>query len=920
MVEGESVLQKARQRRAAALRRIGRLIKGRWYLSGLLGSGGMAAVFAATDLRGRHAALKVLHAELLSDPDARERFEREAWVARSVQHPCLVTVFDEGTTELGEPFLVMEQLEGSSLERQWKRAKNKLPATTVLRVAERTLDLLAACHRMGVIHRDLKPANLYITHVGDVKVIDFGIARVRDVVDLPTGVAVGTPSFMSPEQASGDWSQVDERTDLFAVGATMFTLLSGVRLHLDESGNASFKLASTTPAPSLASVAPDAPASLVALVDRALAWDKNARWPDADTMREQVEQELTSLDDGTSTLTSTMPRPNERSSLMASLARQASLPPALSRRPPADHGAEPARIPPPPSLPSELEPTDPQEARRKTSRFLVEAFQMLEQLLAGVAEEGFSSGAFRERLSAAHALLARATRAHSEPLRLGLFPFCVTWGETNVWEPEPPLDTVPHALYSAGVRFIRFVPGLSLDDLRRLVELLTDAVTSSTLLELQAAVGGTIPHVAFESVSIALSGDGSERGDAIEAAQTIASEWRRMLQKSLALKAVPEEPPPALLKREVAIARGDASRRLAASIVEEYLLQRGQPGEQASWEPLRKTARRAEGASWPSAFMLYSHVREALVARLENGDSTERASEILAGALRDEDLRAMLGGAARLRADLVAGHYPVRDITPDAVVAWVSELLDAVGHAAFPTVLDAIAAMTDPLVEDVLASYVGVHLDGREQLVADALPQMPVRIADRLIGLLHGLGTEDSTDTVLQLAISPLHTLRMLASGWLGVASTPTRALIVQRISDPAPEVRWSAIQTSLRMRLRPAAATAERRISSREFHHLPADERALLLELLSEIEPLTGERMAIDLLSRHGLMGDRGLDESRIIAARALGAMAGSKAALAALRAASTPLWWNPPAVRKAAQAAMAPVQRRLSEPGGRS
>ncbi len=917
MVDGESVLQRARQRRARALRRVGRLIKGRWYLSALLGSGGMAAVFEATDLRGRHAALKVLHAELLPDSSACERFDREAWVARTVQHPCLVTVFDEGTTELGEPFLVMEQLHGSTVERLWKRAKKRLPAPVVLRVAERTLDLISTCHRVGVIHRDLKPANLYITHAGDVKVLDFGIASIRDVADLPEGVAVGTPSFMSPEQAAGAWTHVDQTTDIFAVGATMYTLLSGERLHEGDTERAGFELAATVPAQSLASVVPAASPALIALVDRALAWDKNARWPDAEAMREEVIRLLDEVDDGTSTLTGAMSKDLERSSLVTG-GHRPTVPPTVSRRPPSDAGRPPSRIPPPPGLPHDLEDVRAGESRQKTLRSLMEAFQMLERLLGDLGQDGFTSGSFRERLSATHALLSRAIRSADAPIRLGLFPFCVTWESDTIWEPEPPLDTVPHALFAAGIRAIRLHPGLASEDLRRLVEMLTDSTASSTQLELQAAVGGSIQHIGFESVVVSLQGDVRQREATLAEAEAIGDAWRAAVLEGGGRRALASEPAPALLKRELSADVAESSARLAAAIVEEYTLLRGQATEAVVWSPLRNAARHAEGDAWLTAFLLYSQVRQTLQERVDTKGSQDGATKILAGVLRDEDMRAMLGGAARLRADLVSGRSPVRDITPDGVIGWVAELLTAVGPQSFPAVLDSLGAMTDPLVEDALASFIERHVAGRETLVADALPGMPVRIADRLIGMLHDLETDEARESVLQLAIGSMSPLRLLATGWLGLASPATKSAIIQRLTDPEPSVRWAAIRTATRLRVVEAVGECEHRVQSRDFHELPEEERALLLELLAELARESCEQLAVRLLSKHGIMGDRRLDASRIIAAGVLGSVATTTAAEAALRAASTPLWWNPPAVRIAAKAAHANMQRRLSAAQG--
>jgi serine/threonine-protein kinase len=154
------------------------------------------------------------------------------------------------------------------------------------------LDALAAAHERGVIHRDLKPENLFLTDDGRVKVLDFGIARLREGVagerGTQTGTTMGTPAFMAPEQALGETSRVDGRTDVYAVGATMFTLLSGRIVHESETLQKLMLAAMTKTAPTLASVAPDADARVCALVDRALAFAQEDRWPSARDMLEAV--------------------------------------------------------------------------------------------------------------------------------------------------------------------------------------------------------------------------------------------------------------------------------------------------------------------------------------------------------------------------------------------------------------------------------------------------------------------------------------------------------------------------------------------------------------------------------------------------------------------------------------------------------
>ena len=276
---------------ARAQAMVGEVLRGKYRLERLLGTGGMASVFEASHRNGRRVAVKLLHPELAQNADVRERFVREGHAANAVDHPGVVAIIDDDVTEEGSPFLVMELLAGHTVEQLWEASGQRLPAETVLGIARDLCDALAAAHRRGVIHRDLKPANLFLTEGGELKILDFGIASFRAAAAraTATGSIFGTPAFLPPEQAMGQTSQIDERSDLWAVGATMFTLLTGRIVHEGETGQHIAILAATQPAPSLASVLPGARPELVALVDRALARDKDARWPNAEAMREAIE-------------------------------------------------------------------------------------------------------------------------------------------------------------------------------------------------------------------------------------------------------------------------------------------------------------------------------------------------------------------------------------------------------------------------------------------------------------------------------------------------------------------------------------------------------------------------------------------------------------------------------------------------------
>jgi len=272
--------------------RVGSVLHSKWRLDVLLGVGGMAAVYAATHRNGSRAAVKILHPELSHNADVRARFLREGYVANTVGHEGAVKVIDDDTAEDGAAFLVMELLDGETLEDRRVRLGGQLSEDDVLSVADQLLDVLAAAHAKGIVHRDLKPENVFLTRAGHVKILDFGIARLRELSSASTatqsGTTMGTPYYMAPEQARGLWGEVDGRTDLWAVGATMYHLLSGVFVHDGRTTNEVLLAAMTKPAQPLASVAPKISPTVTHVVDRALAFDREARWRDAHHMQESV--------------------------------------------------------------------------------------------------------------------------------------------------------------------------------------------------------------------------------------------------------------------------------------------------------------------------------------------------------------------------------------------------------------------------------------------------------------------------------------------------------------------------------------------------------------------------------------------------------------------------------------------------------
>ncbi|MCY1076901.1 serine/threonine-protein kinase [Archangium lansingense] len=276
---------------AASDIRVGAVLRDTYEITSLLGKGGMGAVFLARHRRlpGKQVAVKVLHNSASLNPELYARFRREAEIASQLGHPNIVEVLDFDTLQDGTPFLVMEYLRGESLEQRLSRGP--LPVDAALSITRQVCSALQAAHRAGVVHRDLKPANVFLVPtdsggvVGErVKLLDFGISKMLDSQTLQTqdAVLIGTPQYMAPEQALGKNSEVDARTDIFALGCIVYELLSGKPPFAGDGGSivqVVFRIVHGQPDP-LASLCPDLPSRVLGAVEKALAKSPQERYPD----------------------------------------------------------------------------------------------------------------------------------------------------------------------------------------------------------------------------------------------------------------------------------------------------------------------------------------------------------------------------------------------------------------------------------------------------------------------------------------------------------------------------------------------------------------------------------------------------------------------------------------------------------------
>jgi serine/threonine-protein kinase len=272
--------------------RLAEALKGAYTIEGEIGRGGMGVVYRARDERlKRRVAIKVLPPELAFQDDIRARFTREAETAARLSHPHIVPIHSVGEGN-GLVYFIMGYVDGESLGGRLKR-RGKLPGEEARRIIKETADALSAAHAMSVIHRDIKPDNILLEGTrGRVMVTDFGIAKAMSAGSGATltsaGVAIGTPQYMSPEQAAGE-KEIDGRSDLYSLGVVAYQMLAG-ELPFNAPSVAGILMKQITePAPLLAAKRPDIPEDLALAVNRCLEKDPENRWPTADALRRALE-------------------------------------------------------------------------------------------------------------------------------------------------------------------------------------------------------------------------------------------------------------------------------------------------------------------------------------------------------------------------------------------------------------------------------------------------------------------------------------------------------------------------------------------------------------------------------------------------------------------------------------------------------
>ncbi|EYF03056.1 serine/threonine-protein kinase [Chondromyces apiculatus] len=903
--------------------RIGMTIKGKWRLDSLLGVGGMASVYASTHRNGARVALKILHAEFARDPGIRERFLKEGYVANRIEHPGRVAILDDDVTELDEPFLVMELLEGETVQQLWKRKARKVPVGEALWIASEMLDTLQEFHAQGIVHRDLKPANIFVTREGAVKLLDFGVARVLDGRGMTmAGTALGTPSFMAPEQAMGRIEEIDGRADVFSVGATLFAILGGQRLHQSRSDNEAFILAATKPAPSLARTAPELPAPVISLVDRALAFQAAHRFASAQQMRQEVLRVMDELG---------LSNPHQTDSLS-------------TRRPPAHEAPTPVvevRMPQAPDDEVALAPDHPDVVR------LMELFRRLERLLPSVRHYGWGHPESDNKLRATFQVVVDALRDAPSQVYWKLTPYAFEHRGCTVWEPSHPLDLVPYNLFAAGVRQLALAPGITEGELRSLVEVMLLDPLRDLLPEDDIAAAlweRRLEHIRYDVVSVLAEGDAAERelfwqeADDLEelARQAAAEEKQNRAEAAAMVIDTDREALRAARQAASALSLDPAAQRaLGAQLAQSperwserfidvtadaFLNARRYRDPELLLGPMSASARdQILARRFDLLFGMLDAVGRALVA-LTPREAPMLVPEFTRGMFPPEALRLLVREATRVSS---AVGIPLAPVDLDLVAHGLDRVLEYLGAEHILVAMEIMPQVAHEGLREVLLNFLTRALPGNEPGVVDVVMTMDLENARAILRIFAGSATPGAQEALRRLSGCGIAALRCEAIAYLASSPEQLRDELMQLAEGGAPDLRVAALRTLAFHQIRAAGPLLVRRIQDPAFQKLSLDERRELLAALFTLNPARGEGMAVEILQRHGLLVDEAVEQTRTLAAEMLGKESRSQPALDAVVAAAKRRPWNSGELRDAASAAAEAIAARLGQrlvPSGES
>lgn len=909
--------------RETAEARLGTEISGVGALQELVGLGGMAAVYRADGWSGMPVAVKIMHGHLAGNEKLRERFLREAELMGRVDHPNAVAVYDRGELETGETYFAMELLEGWEVETVWRRKERHFPVPEALEVAAQALACLEAYHRADILHRDLKPSNLFLTRSGTVKLIDFGVARFRggDAEDTRSGTALGTPAYMAPEQARGTIERVDERTDVYGVGAVLFTVLSGRRVHESGSSDEALVMAATEPADSLARHAPEVPTEVVRVVDRALAWDPEERFGSAAQMQAAIEELLE--------------RPDSR------LRRRQTSP--ASTGPDAETALEEDAA----DLVVDI---DPESIAGMTAMF-----GRLEGALDAARIYEWNHDETTQRLAGAFRAFREVIDRETGEVYWHVRPHSFEIGGQLLWEPEEPFHLVPYYLFADGFRRIQlrasmtpaefetFAKWIVLDPESDLPEE-DDLATALWDLELEGLDAKVV------SAPVVLDPDREEfvleeeADELAERAQGLLGDGagRRLLAamrtgayaEAEAIRPDSEESDRAgglAPDRDFTLAeRGIVSKMRVRQLSEAI-----EPDAQGWERRIERIVSELWGETidleYDETFIvrtrelagLYLNGRRLeLLLRLllrsyENIEDTTTRERFRREILDAEFLK-VLHEVLREEVEGDEESVPAAEAKRAPLLGLYRSLLEIVPEGRFETMLEMFAS-AGPRTEKPLREYLRRWAPGRERKLVADLKRFDPPARRSLLQVLAGIDSEAAFEALVAALHSPDSETRLMALDFVDrfhdfeASSSRWIDAVARRIDDDDASVRLAALELTRRREERQLASAVAERARSDEFRSLPPDERRAILRTLAALNPSRAQDVAIELAEERSLMPSTDRHHTRLLALRVLGEIGDTPEALEAVAKGKEGWMWNSEEVKRAAEAAADQIERRM-------
>jgi len=898
-----------------AARRVGSDLNDKWRIDRVLGVGGMGAVFAVTHKNnGTRAAIKVLHIEYAGAQDVRERFLREGRIANRVDHIGRVPVVDDGMSDLGEPYLVMDLLEGMTLAELFKRGGGRMPVEKLLGIFDTVLDLLAKCHEIDIIHRDIKPANIFLAKVGGVKVLDFGVARMREpesgVEMTRAGIALGTASFIAPEQALG-MERIDGRADLFSVGACLYTGVVGERLHAAKSEAEEFVMAATQAAPSVARKAKELPIDVAAFIDKALSFDRAQRHQSAREMRAELLKLVAGL----------------RSGQVKSSRKQATGV-VVKGNDAVDDGPE----------------LSDGELREQRDR-LAAIFKQLGVGMASVRQYGLGHPQTQRALGQSFSEIGSALTANPYSVRWDVSSGAFTFEGQPVWSPDRvPFDRIPHQLFADGIRKVQMKPGLSEEELRDFISILLRDV--STLFGAEDDSVTALWDRRFEHIAY-LAVDSFAEGDNLEPDR--AADWNELADRALEHARIDKDFDDASLEEQVLEVNlltrlqeaGEAAAGLALDPMTMATLgaQLTPPHERwlesflDAFVPAYVDARTRGDVQlihdamkdWghdqmtlnavDKVFEMHEHLTRAFHALLGQRDGHTLELETARVLFPLDVLRTLMTDIAMERRGSWGGDA-ASAAPPKELVAALGRALDLLANdAVFALACEILDSAKSETLKEVVIPYVRRWCPGQEGTLATMLQRAGPGLGAFIVELFVEMKTDKATAGLEMAFANPNLEVKLAALAAMGEkVGERAREEITALLDSLDVTIRMNTLELVASLGVTAAGPFLVRRVLSEAYHDLSVDERRLWLSTICTLRAERGETLAVEVLSKRRLLSNDASEQSRAIAAEAL-ARFDTAETIEALQNAAKQRWGTSAQVREAAVKALATIESRRSK-----